>query len=53
MIVVWLLITMTQVCLQFVILVFPDNTHLLFYYVKNKTVLKFVVSAKLRLSYLY
>ena len=29
-IVVWLFITMTQVCLQFVIVVFPDHTHLLF-----------------------
>ena len=31
-IVVWLLIlTMPRVCLQFVILVFPDHTHLLYY----------------------
>ena len=30
-IVVWLFHTMTRVCLQFVIVVFPDHTHLLFY----------------------
>ena len=29
-IVVWLFLTMPQVCLQFVIVVFPDHTHLLF-----------------------
>ena len=28
--VVWLFLTMSQVCLQFVIVVFPDRTHLLF-----------------------
>ena len=30
MIVVRLLLTMPQVCLQFVIVVFPEHTHLLF-----------------------
>ena len=30
MIVVWLFLTMPWVCLQFVIVVFPDHTHLLF-----------------------
>ena len=30
MIVVWLFRTVPQVCLQFVIMVFPDHTHLLF-----------------------
>ena len=30
-IVVWLFLTMPRVCLQFVIVVFPDHTHLLFY----------------------
>ena len=29
-IVVWLILTMPRVCLQFVIVVFPDHTHLLF-----------------------
>ena len=29
-IVVWLFFTITRVCLQFVIVVFPDHTHLLF-----------------------
>ena len=29
-IVVWLFLTMPRVCLQFVIVVFPDHTHLLF-----------------------
>ena len=29
-IVVWLFFTMPRVCLQFVIMVFPDPTHLLF-----------------------
>ena len=29
-IVVWLYLTMPRVCLQFVIVVFPDHTHLLF-----------------------
>ena len=29
-IVVWLFLAMPRVCLQFVIVVFPDNTHLLF-----------------------
>ena len=28
--VVWLFLMMSRVCLQFVILVFPDHTHLLF-----------------------
>ena len=27
----WLFITMPRVCLQFVIVVFPDHTHLLFF----------------------
>ena len=30
-IVVWLFLTMPWVCLQFVIVVFPDRTHLLFF----------------------
>ena len=30
MIVVWLFLMMPRVCLQFVIVVFPDHTHLLF-----------------------
>ena len=30
MIVVWLFLTIPRVCLQFVIVVFPDHTHLLF-----------------------
>ena len=29
-IVVWLFLTMPRVCLQFMIVVFPDHTHLLF-----------------------
>ena len=29
-IVAWLFLTMKRVCLQFVIVVFPDHTHLLF-----------------------
>ena len=28
MIVVWLFLTMQRVCLQFVIVIFPDHTHL-------------------------
>ena len=44
--VVWLFLTLSWVCLLFVILVFPDNTHLLFLgseyplyllYMNNKT----------------
>ena len=31
-IVVWLFLTVPQVCLQFVIVVFPDHTHLRFLY---------------------
>ena len=31
MIVVWLFLTMPRVCLQFVIVEFPDHTHLLFF----------------------
>ena len=31
MIVVWLFLVVPWVCLQFVIVVFPDNTHLLFW----------------------
>ena len=31
MIVVWLFLTMPRVCLQFVIVVFTDRTHLLFF----------------------
>ena len=30
-IVVWLFLTMPRVCLKFVIVVFPDHTHLLFF----------------------
>ena len=30
-IVVWLFLMMPRICLQFVIVVFPDHTHLLFY----------------------
>ena len=30
MIVMWLFLAMPQVCLQFVIVLFPDHTHLLF-----------------------
>ena len=30
MIAVWLFLTISRVCLQFVIVVFPDHTHLLF-----------------------
>ena len=30
LIVVWLRLVLPQVCLQFVIVVFPDHTHLLF-----------------------
>ena len=32
MIVVWLFLAVQWVCLQFVIVVFPDQTHLLFLY---------------------
>ena len=32
LIVVWLFLTMPQVCLQFVIVVFPGHSHLLFLY---------------------
>ena len=32
MIVVWLFLAVPSVCLQFVIVVFPDHTHLLFLY---------------------
>ena len=31
MIVMWLFLAMPQVCLQFVIVLFPDHTHLLFF----------------------
>ena len=31
--VVWLFLTMPRVCLQFVTVVFPDHTHILFYYI--------------------
>ena len=31
MIIVWLFLTIPRVCLQFVIVVFPDHTHLLFF----------------------
>ena len=34
MIVVWLFLATPQVCLQFVIMVFPDCTHLLFFHIK-------------------
>ena len=34
-IVVWLFLTMQQLCLQFVIVVFPDHTHLLFLSITN------------------
>ena len=30
-IVVWLVLMMSRVCLQFVIVVFPDQTHILFF----------------------
>ena len=31
MIVVWLFLAMLRVCLQFVVVVFPDHTHFLFF----------------------
>ena len=34
MIIVWLFLAVPLVCLQFVIVVFPDHTHLLFLFVK-------------------
>ena len=39
-IVVWLFLAMPRVCLQFVILVFPDHTHLLFFSIKWRPLLK-------------
>ena len=36
-IVVWLFLAVPWVCLQFVIVVFPDHTHLLFLSVISKT----------------
>ena len=35
-IVVWLSLTVPWICLQFVIVVFPDHTHLLFLYFKSQ-----------------
>ena len=35
MIVVWLFLTVPRVCLQFVIVAFPDHTYLLFWYQEN------------------
>ena len=39
-IVVWLFLTMQWVCLQFVSVVFPDHTHLLFFIIKQMSVCK-------------
>ena len=33
MVVEWLLLAVPWVCLQFVIMVFPDHTHCLFYFI--------------------
>ena len=33
--VTWLFLTMAQACLQSVIVIFPDHTHLLFYMIKR------------------
>ena len=56
MTVVWFFLTMTRVCLQFVIVVFPDHTHLLFiteigedyksYHVSYETVRRWRQSSK-------
>ena len=35
MIVVWLFLTITRVCLQFAVVVCPDYTHLIFLYIKE------------------
>ena len=35
-VVVWLFLAFPWVCLQFVIVVFPDHTHLLFFMILNK-----------------
>ena len=35
MVVVWLFLAVPWVCLQFVIVVFPDYTHLLFFFASN------------------
>ena len=40
MIVVWLFLGVPWVCLQFVIVVFPDHTHLLFFVEQSKPILK-------------
>ena len=39
-VVVWLFLTMPQVCLQFVIVVFPDHNHLIF--LRRQAALKLV-----------
>ena len=36
----WLFLTVPRVCLQFVIVVFPDHTHYLFYLLMNKRIYK-------------
>ena len=41
-IVVWLLLTMPRICMQFVIVVFPDHTHLLF------SIISFILFGKIK-----
>ena len=44
MIVVWLFLTMSRVCLQFVVVVIPDHTHLLFFLSYASTILSNQIS---------
>ena len=49
-IVAWLFLVMPQVCLQFVIVVFPDHTHLLFSVTSVSSDLRNVMRSKCAIS---
>ena len=48
-IVVWLFLAVPWVCLQFVIVVFPDHTHLLFLDIDNRATFKFSPATHVRM----
>ena len=40
LIVVWLFLTMSRGCLQFVSVIFPDHTHLLFFFISEHSIIE-------------
>ena len=52
MMAVWLFLAVSYVCLWFVIVVFPNHTHILFLYFQNKIVFKLKSFEIMKISWL-